>query len=126
MPESITWSTSVVVQLGPRLVQTGTLTVDAYDKINVRLDAGATDIDVDVQPSGTAGDVQILLLTASSYPAGVTYSADAGATTATLDGPLTLIGAGAVTLLADPPQVLRLTNPAADPVDVEILVGRRA
>lgn len=126
MPESISWSTSFAVLLGPRVVQSGTLEVDAYDKIHIELAAGATNVDVDVQPSGAPGDVQFLVVTADSYTSAVTYSADAGATTAVLDGPLTLIGAGAVTLLADPPRTLRFGNPDADPVSVDILVGRSA
>ena len=126
MAESVTWSTSFTVLLGPRVVQSGTLTVDAYDKISVQLDAGAADVNVDVQPSVTVGDVRLLVITASSYEAGVSYSADGGTTTTVLDGPLALIGAGAITLLANPPQVLQFDNPGADPVSVDILVGRSA
>lgn len=126
MPESIAWSTSFAVLLGPRVVQSGALAVDAYDKLSVHLDAGAAAVDVDVQPAATAGDVQLLVIAADSYDAGVTYSADAGATSAVLDGLLVLIGAGAVSLLADPPQTLQFANPSGDPVSVDILVGRSA
>jgi hypothetical protein len=101
-------------------------TSDAYDKVSVQLAAGDSDVDVELQPSSTAGDVRLLVITAGSYEAGVTFSADAGGTTLGLDGPVVLIGAGPVSLLADPPKTLRFANPAADPVDVEILVGRQA
>lgn len=97
----------------------------AYDKISVQLAGNATDVDVEVQPSTTGGDVELLVLTASSYEADVTYGA-AGPTEFTLNGPVTLIGSGAVSLLAAAPQTLRFTNPNADPVDIEILVGRQA
>lgn len=125
MPESISWSVTFDALLGPRIAAAGTQVVSAYDKINLQLAAGATAVDVDVQPSATAGDVELLVITASSYEAAVTYSVDAGTTTVVLDGPVVLIGAGAVSLLADPPQSLQLANPDTDPVDVDILVGRR-
>ena len=126
MAETINWSVNFDAVLGPRIAASGTQTVDAYDKVSVRLEAGATDVDVDVQPSATAGDVLLLVITASSYEAQVTFSADAGTTMFTLDGPVVLVGAGAVTLLADPPQTLRFANPDAQPADIDILVGRQA
>jgi hypothetical protein len=126
MAETINWSVAFDVVLGPRIAASDTQTVDAYDKISLQLAAAATDIDVDVQPSTSAGDVQMLVIVASSYEAKVTFSADAGATKFTMDGPVVLIGSGPVGLLADPPKTLRFANPDADPVDVEILVGREA
>jgi hypothetical protein len=126
MPETINWSVTFDAVTGPRVAESGTTTVAAYDKLSVQLAGGDTDIDVDVQPSSTAGDVEILVITASAYDVGLTFSADAGTTVTTLDGPVVLVGAGAVGLLADPPQTLRFTNPDANPVDVAILVGRRA
>jgi hypothetical protein len=126
MPETINWSVTFDAVLGPRIAEAGTQAVEAYDKISVQLEAAATDVDVDVQPSATAGDVQLLVITASSYEAAATYSPDAGTTDFTLDGPVVLIGGGAVSLLADPPQTLRFANPDTDPVDIEILVGRQA
>jgi hypothetical protein len=126
MSETINWSVNLSVALGPRIAASGVQTMDAYDKISVQLAAAATDVDVDVQPSATAGDVRLLVITASSYDADVTFSADAGTTKFILDGPVVLIGAGPVRLLADPPQTLRFANPDANPVDVGILVGRQA
>jgi hypothetical protein len=125
MPETINWSINFDAVLGPRIAEAGTQTVGAYDKISFHLDSAATDVDVDVQPSTTAGDVQLLVITASSYEAAVTYSPDGGTTPFTLDGPVVLIGAGAVSLLAGAPQTLRFANPDTDPVDIEILVGRQ-
>jgi len=125
MPETIKWSVTLEAVLGPRLSESGISTVAAYDKISVQLAGNATDVDVEVQPSATGGDVELLVLTASSYEADVTFGA--GATTEfTLNGPVILIGSGAVSLLAAAPQTLRFANPNADPVDIEILVGRQA
>jgi hypothetical protein len=66
------------------------------------------------------------MIAASSYDAKVTFSADAGTTKFLLDGPVVLIGTGPVQLLAGPPKTLRFSNPDADPVDIDILVGRKA
>ncbi|MFP5282348.1 MAG: hypothetical protein ACLGIF_02745, partial [Actinomycetes bacterium] len=77
------------------------------------------------QPSANGGDVELLVLTASSYEADVTFSADAGGTDFVLNGPVVLVGSGAVSLLAAAPQTLRFNNPGADPVDIDILVGRQ-
>jgi len=126
MPETINWSVTFDAVLGPRVSATGAQVVDAYDKLSIQLDGNAADVDVDLQPSGTGGDVELLVMRASSYTAGVTFSADAGASEFTLNGPVVLIGSGSIALLADPPQVVRLTNPDADPVAIDILVGRQA
>lgn len=125
MPESIKWSVTFDAVLGPRVTESGTLEVAAYDKLNVRLDGSATGVDLDVQPSATAGDVQLLVMRASVYDPPLTYSPDGGTTQIPLDGPVVLVGSGAVSLLDGTPQTLHFTNPNPDPVDVEILVGRR-
>ncbi len=126
MPETINWSVTFEAVLGPRVSESGTSTVAAYDKLSVQLAGNAADFDVGVQPSATGGDVELLVLTASSYEADVTFSADAGATEFVLNGPVVLVGSGAVSLLAAAPQTLRFNNPDANPVDIEILVGRQA
>ena len=124
MPETINWSFSIAAVNGPRISGSDTLEVDAYDKVNVALAAGATDIDVEVQPSAAAGRVRVLSIASTSYDSGITFSADAGTTNFPLDGPVVLIGSGAVELLADAPQTLRFSNTTADDVTVDILVGR--
>jgi hypothetical protein len=126
VPETIKWSVTFEAVLGPRVAEAGELVVGAYDKVSVLLAGNATDLDVDVQPSATSGDLELLVLKAGKYDAGVTYSADAGATHFDLDGPVALIGTGAVALLGAAPQTLRFSNPSADPVDIEILAGRQA
>jgi hypothetical protein len=124
--EKIKWSTTFDVALGPRIMESGSTETGAYDKLHLELAGNDVDIDTAIQPSGNPGDVKLLVLRASKYDVGVTYSADAGATKRVLDGPVVLIGAGAVSLLADPPKTLRFTNPDANPVSIDILVGRKA
>jgi len=125
LPEKISWTVNVQIQAGPKASVTGSTEVDAYDKLAVTLDAGAADVDVDVQP-GAAGQVRFLMIHASAYSEDVTYSADGGATSAVLDGPQVLIGTGAVGLLPQAPQTLRFSNNTADPVTVDIIAGRSA
>lgn len=126
MPETINWTVSLQVPGGPRLGQSDALAVEAYDKISVTLEAGASDVDVEVQPSSTAGQVSLLALMASAYAPELTFSADGGSTTRPLVAPVCLIGAGAVSLLDATPQQLQLANRTDDPVTVDIVVGRDA
>lgn len=129
MPETINWSITFDAVLGPRIAEAGTQAVEAYDKISIHLAALTTEaVEVEVQPSSGAGDVRLLVITASSYEAAVTYSPNGpdDTTAFTLDGPVVLIGAGAVRLLADQPEKLWFANPGDTPVDIEILVGRQA
>jgi len=124
VPETINWAFSVAAVDGPRVAGSDALNVDAYDKASVALSAGATDVDVQVQPSTTAGRVRVLVIGSSAYDSGITFSADAGTTDFALDGPVVLIGTGAVELLADAPQTLRFSNTTTGDVTVDILVGR--
>jgi hypothetical protein len=125
MSEQIDWSVAFTAVLGPKVSESGRHKVGAYDKLSVSLEGNASDIDIEVQPSASAADVELLVIRASSYDPPVTYSADEGANEFELDGPLVLIGTGAVGLLAKPPQKLRFGNVDTDPVSVEILVGRQ-
>jgi hypothetical protein len=124
MPEIINWSFSVDVTLGPKLAGSDSLTVGAYDKASVVIAAGAADVDVQVQPANVAGKVQVLVLRAETYDPGLTISADGGTTSFPLDGPLVLLGAGAVALLADAPQTLRFGNGTTADIGVDVLIGR--
>lgn len=126
MAETINWSVTFDVVLGPTISESGNKVVAAYDKVSIQLAGHAVDVDVDVQPSTVDGQVELLVLRASSYDAGVTISADAGTTTFTVDGPVVLIGSGAVALLAKSPQTLRFSNPDDDAVDIDVIVARQA
>ncbi|MEU9167420.1 hypothetical protein AB0D34_06430 [Streptomyces sp. NPDC048420] len=123
MPEIIRWSFSVNVAQGPSVSASDSVRVDAYDRLSIPLPAGAKDVEVELQPAKTAKQVSLLVVRASTPAADVTLTADGG-TPHPLDGPFVLIGSGAVQLLADALQTLRLSNGTAADVTVDILVGR--
>lgn len=132
MPETINWSFSVGAVDGPRVSGSDAFEVDAYDKVSVVLPAAA---DVPVQPATDAGKVHLLVIRASAYDAAIEVSVDDTSTNPTvtttfsLDGPLVLIGSGAVKLLLDSssaPHTLKFTNGTGADVTVDILVGRDA
>jgi hypothetical protein len=125
MAEKIKWAVHLDVAAGPKLSASDVLEVEAYDKVAVTLEAGAEDVDVELQPGG-AGQVTLLMIRASKYDPDITFSADGGTTTVPLDAPLVLIGAGAVGLLAEAPQLLQWGNDTGDPVRIDILIGRDA
>jgi len=106
------------------IARTHALEVEAYDKIEITVPAGAGGVDVDVQPGG-AGQVQLLLITASDYGAGVEYEVDASGDAVALDSPQMFVGAGSVGLLGAV-QTISFTNPDASDVDVMVIVGRDA
>lgn len=128
MPEQIQLTVTVQVTGGPKKTVAQTISVEAYDKIGITVDAatpgGPSTKTVEVQPGG-AGQVQFLLITASSYTTPLTYTIDGG-TSITLDAPLLLAGAGAVSALAATQQTFVFSNSDSAANAVEILVGRDA
>ena len=54
-------SGNIVVPNGPQMTFKQTLDVDAYDKINVPVEAGASGKKIELQP-GAAGQVQFLAI----------------------------------------------------------------
>lgn len=118
--------------------------IEAYDKIDVVIEPGATDIKVDIQP-GAANQVEFLLIKSSLYsqePADqkLTYFVGDGVNDfpATvggleLDDPHIYVG-GALAVFGLDPKTLRFnstyvanpTNPTVNRAVVEILVGRNA
>lgn len=126
MPEKLTYSVTVQVIGGPKLVASNTLQVEAYDKTQITVVAGAANQTVNIQPGG-AGLTQFIAVTASKYDNALTYKVnEAAATAIALNGPHTLIGAGAVTLLNAAPTALLFSNGTAGDITVDILVGRDA
>ena len=123
--ENVNWAVHVDVPSGPKLTAANTIAVEAYDKVNLTLDANATKVKVDIQP-GAAGQVKLLMITASAYDTKITYSTDAGTTKVALDAPQVLIGSGAVGLLKPDPKTWQWDNGTADPVAIQIFVVRDA
>ncbi len=127
MPK-IKWNLGVQVTGGPSLARADTVAVDAYDKVEITVAAGETNMEVQIAP--TDADIRFLMVTSTALgddPVNATYrvNTDTG-DEHPLDSPLLLlIGAGAVGLLGAAPRSLFITNNSAtQEVAVEVLVGR--
>ena len=125
MSESIVYTVSVAVPNGPTLGLHQSLTVDAFDKIAVTVPDQTTSMTVELQPGGT-NQVHFLLVTADQYLAGLAYKVNTATASNNLDGPLVLIGPGAVGLLNTAPAKLVFSNSTGQDVKIEILIGRDA
>ncbi len=128
MTESINWSLNVQVIGGPKIMASDTKEIEAYDKIEVTIEAETADKEVEIQPGG-AGRVQFLLIKSDTYSSDIeklTYKVNELTTIIELDALQVFIGNGAVELLTEPPEKLVFTNDLATPVSIEILVGRMA
>jgi len=129
---TVNYGYSIQVTGGPQIAQARATTVQAYDKIEVSVDPGATDVVVDVQP-GAASQVVLLALSSSLNDDKITYKvADGGGDKGPfkLDAPQLFTG-GAVAVFGAPPKTLKFSNahPANDPTKkaaIEIFVGRDA
>jgi hypothetical protein len=126
----ITWTVKAEVAGGPSFNKATTLNVEAYEKIDVVIPGGETDMEVTVDGSG----LQFLAIRVeqpATLPAQTPLSYkvnDAGADAIDLDQPVQLlVGAGAVGLLGvNDLDSLFITNTGADNATVSILVGRDA
>jgi len=126
MPEKINWTLNVQVVRGPKMSASQTVTVDAYDKIHVTVDAQETDKVVEDQP-GSAGREQLLLISSHQFGDDLTYKVNNAGDAIKLDAQHLLIGDGAVGLFGvSPPETLSFTNNLTQDVNIEILVGRNA
>jgi hypothetical protein len=126
MSEKINWTLNVQVVGGPRYSTSSAVTVDAYDKIQITVDAQDTDKVVEVQP-GAAGRVQFLLISSNQFGDDLTYKVNNTGNAIQLNAQHLLVGEGAVGLLgASSPNTVSFTNKLTPPQDVniEILVGR--
>lgn len=125
MTESINWSLNVQVIGGPKVMASDTKEIEAYDKIEVSIEAETADKEVEIQPGG-AGRVQFLLIKSDTYSEDLTYKVNELTKIIKLDALQVFIGNGAVELLTEPPEKLVFTNDLTNPVSIEILVGRMA
>lgn len=128
MPETLQWAFNAQLVDGPSSSFSNSLSVEAYDKIDVVIDAetGGTPATktIEVQPGGE-GRVLFLLITASSYDPPLTYDVDTS-TGITLDAPLLLVGSGAVGAFANDLTEFTFHNDHTSARTIEILVGRNA
>ena len=112
MAETIKYSFSIQVAGGPKAADADSIEVEAYDMLEVEVpDSGTSGgvATVNVQP-GDSG-VKFLQISADSYE-DLTYEVDGGSSQ-TLDGPLLLIGEGAVALLGATQKQFVFTNAGA-------------
>ena len=135
MSEKISVTLDVQVIGGPRISESLTKEVEAYDKIEVLILKNTNDKEVDVQPGGS-GQVKFLMIRLTDpqkYSDKVTYKVNTKGTVATsvpaieLDAPQILIGIGGIKLLDQAPTKLFFSNAwPTDDISVQILVGRDA
>jgi hypothetical protein len=123
MSYSIVYSLSADVEDGPTILKTSTITAEAYDVVDVVAPAAGTAI-VDIHP-GDTGDVNLFLMYSDNYTS-LTYTIDGGSAI-TLDGPLVLVGAGAVALFGATCNTFTFTNAGVvRDANIKIFVGRLA
>ncbi|MBL8539254.1 MAG: hypothetical protein U1E63_15620 [Burkholderiales bacterium] len=131
----IAYGVSVQIPNGPQVAQTGTKAAEAYDKVELALDAGgagAAEAVIEIQPAAAAA-VSLLLVKSSIYGPEITYKLSDGTNDSpavALDAPLFLLG-GAVALAGVAPKRLKIKNTfaagdATKKAAIEILVGRDA
>lgn len=131
MAEKIHWALTVQVVGGPKISASKTINhVDAYDKIDVVINAGEEE-EVQVQP-GDPGQVQFLLIRSDRYAPpeqetpGLSYKVNGTGKAIELDALQLLMGDGAVGLLGAGPKTLVFSNELDQDASIEILVGRKA
>lgn len=124
MPETIVLTISAIVGAGPKLKESRTLAVDAYDKISVDVPEQAK-LAVELQPGG-GGSIQLLLVKSSVYGADLKYTVNSDTTDRVLDQPHVLIGTGSVGLFGMEPKKLTFDNKTGQDAQIEILIGRDA
>ena len=136
---TINLALNVQVVGGPTVLISKSKSVQAYDKIEVVIEAGSNEKSVEVQP-GAADDVSFLLIKSSVYSSKqslLTYRVSDGTSdfpdstepakpAIALDEPHLYFGLGAVSAFGLAPKILKFTNSTATPAAIEILVGRDA
>ena len=129
MPEKMTWTVTIQVAGGPTLADSQTLTVDAYDLVEMVIPDNAAGKAIQVQP-GEASQVRLLLIKASAYGDKLTYSVGAAeadeAKRIPLDTLQLLLGKGSVGLYGKAPQTFFFYNTLGKDVTVTICAGRLA
>lgn len=126
MSSTVKLSVKVNVVDGPSISIARDITVEAYDKIAVTIEASETDKEVEIQP-GSSSQVQMILIKSSEYGTDLTYKVhETGADSITLDHDQVFLGQGGVGLLGTDLDKLYFTNGLPNDVNIEIFVGRDA
>ena len=122
---------SIVVPNGPQIPFNQSLDVDAYDKIDIPVEAGASGKKIELQP-GAAGQVQFLAIVSDWYGDDLSFkiNSSTGTDTFALDRPLLCMGKGGVALFDTAPKTLFFSNATsgttAKDANIQILIGRDA
>jgi hypothetical protein len=125
---NITWQFQAAIPGGPAFTFTQpAIAVQAYDVAFATIAAGASNIDVNVQPSSTTGDVVLVVVNSDQFDVGLTYTVDGGAASHALDAPHLLLGSGAVGFMnaGAPPQKLTFSSTLTRDANVQVVVGRK-
>ena len=143
---TINLALNIQVVGGPQIAISKSKSIEAYDKVEVSIDNGASDKKVDIQP-GDVGQLTLILIKSNAYHDNqnsgtftLSYKVSDGNTDSSsinLDEPQIYIGSGAISLFskdkdATPiaPKLLKFTCSSTDPnkknAPIEILVGRDA
>lgn len=128
MTEKINWNLNVQVLEGPKIQDFNTVSIDAYDMIDVTIEAKGEDKEVEIQPGGE-GQVQFLLIKSDQYGDSLTYKVnDKDATNIIrLDAMQVFLCNGSVGFLGGAPAKLFFTNKLdSEEANIKILVGRKA
>jgi len=123
----IKWSFQAAVVGGPSLsLNAPAIKVEAYDVIQVAILDGASGTAVSIQPSSSAKEMALVVISSDQYDAKLTYEVDSVGVANKLDGPHVFVGSGAVAFLntSQAPQSLSFSNSSGKPANVSILVGR--
>ena len=130
MPEKLNIALNMQIVGGPNISISMARDIEAYDKLEVTITAGASDVEVEVQPSaeGQVGFFMIGLKDDKHYGTEVSYKVNnTGGDSVTLDAPHVLIGHGAVGLMKlQAPLKLYFSNTHPEDIAVQALVGRDA
>lgn len=125
---NINWQFQATIPGGPAFtINQPPIAVQAYDVASATIAAGASGVDVSVQPSSTSGDVVFVVVNSDLFDAGLTYVVDGGTASHALDAPHVLLGAGAVGFMnaGAPPQKLTFSSTLAKDANVQVVVGRK-
>lgn len=125
---SINWQFQATIPGGPAMsISQPAVNVDAYDVVTATIPKSTSKMDLAIQPSSGSGKVVLLILSSSQYDAGISYTVDALTDNHVLDGPLTLVGTGAIGMLnsAASPQHLIFSNTLTKDINVQVVVGRK-
>ncbi len=126
MSNNVNATIKISVTGGPSVSISESFTTEAYDKINVKVEAGASDREIDIQP-GQAGQIQLLAIKSSKYSEDLSFKVhDTGSTPIRIDQPQLYLGKGSVGLLGNNIDKFYVTNSMTEDVDIEILVCRDA